>query len=72
MIIVMRIGAPEEEVDAIVKQIESSGATAHIDHGSERTIIGIRSARHDLDESMFRLLPGVEDVKRISKRNNFV
>ncbi len=67
MIIVMRVGAKEEEIRRVVDRIESGGFEAHLDRGVERTIIGVRSGRHDLQPEMFKLLPGVEDVVRILK-----
>lgn len=67
MIIILRPGAPEEDIERVVRKIEVSGAEAHIDRGVERVIVGVRSGRHDLQPEMFRLLPSVSDVVRILK-----
>lgn len=67
MIVVMKYGASEEQISAVVGRIEQSGCEAHIDRGVERAIIGIRSGRHDLTPELFLPLPGVADAVRILK-----
>ncbi len=67
MIIVMRYGASEEDILRVIEQVERSGCEAHLDRGVERTIIGVRSGRHDLSPESFQRLPGVADAVRILK-----
>lgn len=41
MIIVMKTGASEEEVQEVVARVEEMGYKTHLSRGEERTIIGI-------------------------------
>ena len=41
MIIIMKMGAGEEEIQEVVAQIEEMGFRAHLSRGEERTIIGV-------------------------------
>lgn len=67
MIIVMRPGATDEEIQKVVGRIEDAGCEPNLDRGVERTIIGIRTGRHDLKPELFKMLPGVADAVRILK-----
>jgi len=67
MIVVMKMHASEAEVAQVVARIREAGAEPHIDRGVERTIIGVRTGRHDLSVELFKMLPGVEDAVRILK-----
>lgn len=40
MLIVMQVGASQEEVDTVVRGIEDAGLQAHVSRGEERVIIG--------------------------------
>ncbi len=40
MIIVLRSGATQEQIDDVVKRLEKLGFGAHVSQGVERTIIG--------------------------------
>ena len=41
MIIVLKAGATQEQVDHVVERIESLGLEAHLSRGTFRTIIGV-------------------------------
>jgi 3-deoxy-7-phosphoheptulonate synthase len=67
MMIVMKPGATEEEIDAVVARVEGVGARAHLSRGEEVTVIGAigdreHVARLELDGS-----PGVAQVVPILK-----
>jgi 3-deoxy-7-phosphoheptulonate synthase len=67
MMIVMKPGATEEEIQAVVTRIEEAGAHAHLSQGEEVTVIGAigdreHVARLELDGS-----PGVAQVVPILK-----
>ena len=67
MIVVMRNGAPQEKVQAVVDRVNELGFRAHLSVGEERTIIGVIGDERPLDESVFRLMDDVEKVVRILK-----
>ena len=67
MVVVMRPGAPTEEIDAVVARVNQAGGEAFVSRGVERTIIGLVgdvTAFHALN---LRAMPGVGEVVRVSK-----
>ena len=67
MLIVMNQKAIAEEIDSVVKVIESKGYTARAIPGGERVSIGILHNHGPVDASLFLGLPGVKDVIPITK-----
>jgi 3-deoxy-7-phosphoheptulonate synthase len=69
MIIVMRPGAGADSLQQVVRRVEEVGLTAHVSQGEERTIVGVVGLPlpDSLDE-LFEVLPGVEQVVRITKK----
>ncbi len=67
MMIIMRPGAPREQIDAVIAAIESHKLTAHPIFGVEQTIIGAVGDGHYVLKEEFEALPGVLEVQRISK-----
>ncbi len=67
MIVVMRVGATEKEIAGVVQRIEDTGLKAHLSQGAERTIIGVVGQIFPELQDMLEILPGVEDVIRVSK-----
>jgi len=62
MIIVVRPGATEEQVNEILEQLEVHGLKAHISEGSERLIIGVIGDKSRLSPDSLEVLPGVEKL----------
>jgi 3-deoxy-7-phosphoheptulonate synthase len=67
MLIVMKAGATESEIQRVVDVIESIGFKAHPMPGAERTAIGITGNTGALDASPFADLPGVAECVRVTK-----
>ena len=67
MLIVMKAGATNEEVDAVVRVISELGYRAHPMPGAARTAIGITGNPSAIDPSHFENLPGVAEAVRVSK-----
>ncbi len=65
MIIVMKMGATQEEIESVITSIEAMGFAAHVSSGKERTIIGIIGNERPLTPDNFELLPGVERAMRV-------
>jgi 3-deoxy-7-phosphoheptulonate synthase len=67
MMVVMTPHASAEDVESVVKYIESEGFQAHRSDGKEQTVIGVIGIIDRIvDPRQFELLPGVAQVVRIS------
>ena len=65
MIVVMRAGAPKQEIEAVCALIRSEGLEAFVSEGQERTIIGIVGI--DIDRvAHVGTMPGVEQAIRVT------
>lgn len=62
MIIVLKPGATQREIDHIVEKVKSIGLTPHISKGTERTIIGVIGPEDLLRVTPLEVFPGVENV----------
>jgi 3-deoxy-7-phosphoheptulonate synthase len=60
MIIVMKRGASQEEIESVVRRIEKLGMQAHLSTGEERTIIGVVGRTQPIDRYGFEMMSGVE------------
>jgi len=67
MMIIMRPGAPKEQIDAVIAEIEKQKLSSHPIFGVEQTIIGAVGESHTVPKEIFEALPGVLEVQRISK-----
>ena len=66
MIIVMRAGASEEQLQHVLNQISARGYTPHLMRGVERNVIGaIGDQRDKMSLQELEVLPGVESVMPI-------
>ena len=62
MILVMKSGASEEEIDDAVKAVRELGYGVHLSRGEERTIIGVLGNDRPLQDHPLAALPGVEKI----------
>lgn len=67
MIVVMRAGSSQKEVNHVLERIEQSGLKGHISQGEERTIIGVVGQTFPELRDLLEVLPGVAEVIPISK-----
>src|SRR5438045_9517761 len=67
MLIVMKAGAAEQEVAAVVKVIEHLGYRPHVMPGATRTAIGITGNQGAVDPDRFENMAGVAEAIRVSK-----
>ncbi|HEX8066352.1 MAG TPA: 3-deoxy-7-phosphoheptulonate synthase [Thermoleophilaceae bacterium] len=63
----MKEGAGPDEVDAVVRQVESVGATAHVSRGEIHTVIGAIGDREHVANLELEGFPGVDHVVPISR-----
>ena len=66
MVISMRSGATEDQIQGIIKRLSEQNLDTHRSTGMNRTIIGVIGDVTALDPRDFELLDGVEEVIRIS------
>src|SRR6478609_1814087 len=67
MLIVMKAGAAEEEIAAVVKVVELLGYRSHVMPGATRTAIGITGNQGAVDPARFENMAGVAEAIRVSK-----
>src|SRR5918996_3490525 len=67
MMIVMKEGASEAEIAAVVKRVESVGAHAHISTGELVTVIGAIGDREHVQNLGLEGAPGVDHLVPILK-----
>ncbi|MBM3244200.1 MAG: 3-deoxy-7-phosphoheptulonate synthase [Candidatus Omnitrophica bacterium] len=62
MIIVLRPGTTEEQINHLVEKVKKLGLTPHLSKGTERTIIGVIGPEDILRVTPLEAFPGVEKV----------
>src|SRR5215213_95086 len=67
MLIVMRHGAPEEDVRRVVNTIEEMGYQARPMPGKQRTTVGLVGNDGRVDGSRLAALPGVQEIIHVTK-----
>jgi 3-deoxy-7-phosphoheptulonate synthase len=67
MMIIMRDGATEEEVQRVITKLQEMGAEAHLSRGEFKTLIGAIGDRERISQVPFAALPGVDSVIPIMK-----
>jgi 3-deoxy-7-phosphoheptulonate synthase len=67
MIVVLKPGLKQEEIQKVIERIESFGLKAHISEGKERTIIGAIGDERLMADQTLESFPGVEKVLPILK-----
>lgn len=67
MMIIMKPGSSQAEVEHVLEHIRAHGLTPHLSGGEERTIIGAIGDTHSVPIELFDVLDGVESVVRISQ-----
>ena len=60
MIIVLKPGATQAEIDHVVERIEAAGFKPHLSRGVERTIIGVIGDDGACQPEPLESIPGVE------------
>jgi 3-deoxy-7-phosphoheptulonate synthase len=67
MMIIMRPGASQVEIEHVIEEIKATGLTPHLSVGEDHTVIGAIGDTHAIETSVFEVLDGVESVIRISQ-----
>jgi 3-deoxy-7-phosphoheptulonate synthase len=68
MIVEMRKGASQEEIDSVVQRAKSLGLNVQLNIGAEKTVVAILGSNTgQLSTDLFAVLAGVENVSRIMR-----
>ncbi|MGH3441035.1 MAG: 3-deoxy-7-phosphoheptulonate synthase [Nitriliruptorales bacterium] len=67
MVVVMRSGATEEDINKVVTAVTEVGGEAFVSRGKHQTIVGLVGDLLLFQELPLHAFPGVEDVIRVSK-----
>jgi 3-deoxy-7-phosphoheptulonate synthase len=67
MLVVMRHGAPQEDIDRVVTTIEEMGYQARPMPGKQRTTVGLVGNDGRVDGSRLAALPGVQEILHVTK-----
>jgi len=66
MVIVMTPAADAADIEAVIARLVGRGFDVHRSTGAERTVLGVVGPTQTLDTAEFELLPGVDEVVRVS------
>jgi 3-deoxy-7-phosphoheptulonate synthase len=66
MIVAMQDSATEDQIQAVIDHLVTLGFEVHRSTGARQTVLGAVGARPELDIALFEVLPGVQEVHRIS------
>ncbi len=68
MIVEMRSGVSQEEIDGVVQRAKSLGLKVQLNRGTDKTVVALLGSHTgQLSTDIFAVLPGVESVTRIMK-----
>ena len=67
MLVVMKSGATQDQIDGVVRMVEQLGFRPHVMPGATRTAIGITGNPGMVDPTRFETLDGVFEAIRVSK-----
>jgi 3-deoxy-7-phosphoheptulonate synthase len=66
MIVAMQESAPEEQIQRVIEHLIRMGFSVHRSTGARQTVVAAVGARTDFDIRNLEVLPGVQEVHRIS------
>src|ERR1051325_8724144 len=62
MVVVMKSGASQAQIDHVVKLVREMGCKDHVIQGTERTVVAVIGDDRNKDRSRFETVDGVEKV----------
>jgi 3-deoxy-7-phosphoheptulonate synthase len=72
MVVVMKPGADEAQIQAVIDKIQALGMQTHVSRGTERTIIGLVGDERQVDFDSIAALPGVERAMPVLRPYKYV
>jgi 3-deoxy-7-phosphoheptulonate synthase len=67
VIIIMKAGSTDRQIEAVEEKLKGMGMGAHVSRGIERTVIGAIGDEVKIDIEALEILPGVDNVIRVMK-----
>ncbi len=67
MMIIMNIGASEEQIQTVLNRVEANGFKVHVSRGEERTVIGVLGSEPFKIHEQLVYLPGIDRIVPISR-----
>ena len=67
MIIIMKAGSTDQQIEGVENKLKGMGMGAHVSRGIERTVVGAIGDEAKIDMEALEILPGVENVIRVMK-----
>jgi 3-deoxy-7-phosphoheptulonate synthase len=67
MIVVMHVSSTEQDINGVLNRLNELGLRGHLSRGAERTVIGVVGQVFPELGDELGVLPGVEDVVRVSR-----
>ena len=67
MVIVTEAGAPEKQIEEIIRVLNEHGFDVHRSTGVQHTVLGAIGVHPEFDHRQIELLPGVSEVVRITE-----
>ena len=67
MVVIMKPGFSQEELQGAIQAMEAGGVKVMVSQGSETTILGAEGDPSRIDQEKVSLLPGVERVMRVTE-----
>ncbi|QDS95193.1 Phospho-2-dehydro-3-deoxyheptonate aldolase [Roseimaritima multifibrata] len=62
MIVILKSGASDQQIDHVIERIEALGLQAHLSRGTFRTIVGVIGDESKVSEDSLRSIPGIAQV----------
>ena len=66
MIAILKAGAPQAQIDNLIRWLESQGLKIHISQGDYYTVLGLVGDTSKVDMELLSSLDIVQSVKRVS------
>jgi 3-deoxy-7-phosphoheptulonate synthase len=67
MMIIMNIGASDQQIQTVLNRVEANGYKVHVSRGEERTIIGVLGSEPFKIHEQLVYLPGIDRIVPISR-----
>jgi 3-deoxy-7-phosphoheptulonate synthase len=67
MIVVMKVGVTEQQIESVIEQLNNQGFDVHRSSGSQQTILGAIGVKPAFDPRHLQLLDGVSEVHRVTE-----
>lgn len=62
MILILKNGATDEQIDHVLERVEAMGLQTHLSRGTYRTIVGLIGDESVVNENQLQAIPGVQQV----------